>query len=106
MNLTELYRQKQQERLEQMVKDKYPGTDCEKFQEALRNLANSVVEAMKPIMDAIQRFADGVSNTVERVFGPIREFITKTFKLDFTRGYTEPIIDKRQQLHRFKFNKV
>lgn len=106
MNLTELYRQKQQERLEQMIKDRYPGTDYDKFQEALRNLANSVIEAMKPIADALQRFADGFSSTMERVFEPIKEFIVKVLKLDSTRSYVEPITDKRQQLHRYKFNKV
>lgn len=106
MNLTELYRQKQQERLEQMIKDRFPGTDYEKLEEVLRNVANAVIEAMKPVMDAFQRFAEGLSSTIKRVFEPIGEFIIKTLKLDSTRSYTEPITDKRQQLHRYKFNKV
>ena len=51
MNLTELYRQKQQERLEQMIKDRYP--DADKLAEALRTLGNAMMDAFEPIMNGI-----------------------------------------------------
>lgn len=104
MNLTELYRQKQKERLEQMIKDRY--LDADQLAEAFRKLGNAMMDALEPIMNAVTRAVDVIVDVFKRVFGPIKKSILKVLKSDSMRSYTEPSLDKRQQLHRYKFNRV